>query len=160
MSKHKMEIFLCVMPFILLFSPMAHVRYYFENFMGNGFEFFSEMAIYATNEKNDHEVFYTEYISDINHKNDVINIPSRYRRYKFYFSGILINGVKDVEIFVNNKQVDDVDLSFPQGMNWFWDDFYLVKNFSCHINLRSETNVITIKSGNTVQKIIVHVGSD
>ena len=155
MDKYKTEIFfLVVVPFIFLFSPMAHVRYYYESFTGDGFEFFSNFAICAENKNGDYEIFDTDY------GNNVINISSRYRRGSFYFSGELINGIKDVEIIVNNKPVDDVDLSFPQGMRWFWEHFYLVKNFSCYINLKIGTNVVIMKSGKTIQKIRVNVGSD
>ena len=72
----------------------------------------------------------------------------------------IINGIKDVFVSVNNEPVSDVSLSFPQGNRWFWEDFYLMKIFSCDIKLRSGTNVITIKSGKRKEKIIVHVGSD
>lgn len=106
MSKYKIEIFLLVIvPFIFLFSPMAHVRYYYESFTGDELEFFSNFAIYAENKNGDYEIFDTVY------GNNVINISSKYKRGSFYFSGELINGIKDVEIIVNNKPVDDVDLS-------------------------------------------------
>ena len=156
MNRYSTEImFIGTVLLVYLFSPFAYVRYYYEAFFDDNTEFFSDIAICAYNEKNnDYEV------CELSMNGNTIYIPEKCIRYTFYFSGKLINGIKDVSVSVNNKQIDDVSLSFPQGNHFFWEHFYLVKSFSCDINLRGGSNIIIIKSGETTERIIVRIGSD
>lgn len=148
-------IFILIPTFILWFSPFSYVRYYYEDFTeGYYSEVFSGIAICATSEKKDGDYEVFENDSDRN----VIYIPSKYRKYKFYFSGEIVNGIKDVYVSVNNEPVENIGTSGPQGMYYFWEEIFLVKRFSGYINLKSGTNVIVLKSGKAKEKIIVKVG--
>ena len=77
MGKYKIEIFfLLIVPFVFLFCPGAHIRYYCESVVGNSHEFFSKVTVCAYND-NDSEVF------GDNYGKNVINIPYKYRKYDF-----------------------------------------------------------------------------
>ena len=145
-------IYTMVITFVILFSPFSYLRYYYETFQMDSPEFFMDIFIRAENEKNnDYEIFedYSEKI--------IINVPSKYRNYKFYLGGRILNGVRDVCISVNNEPVNNVHLSFPQGMNFFFDTIYLEKNFGCYVSLRAGRNIVVIKSGNQKESVIVNL---
>ena len=69
----------------------------------------------------------------------------------------MINGGEGVLISVNNEPVSNVDLSFPQGNKFFYEDFYLDKRFIATIKLKRGRNTIGIKSGNTNEKLVVYL---
>ena len=147
-------VYVLVVTFILWFSPFSYLKYYYETFQRDSPEFFTDIFIRAKNEKNDDYEIFEDYSEKI-----IINIPSKYRNYKFYLGGIMINGGRDVYISVNNEPIDSVYLSSPQGMHFFFEKIYLEKNFGCYVSLRTGRNIIVIKSGNSKETVIVNLHS-
>ena len=109
-----------------------------------------EECVGAGNDKREHDFEIFEFSDE-----KKIYIPEKYASYRFWFTGELVNGGEKVYVSVNNEPINDVDLSYPQGNRWFYEDIYLVKRFFADIKIKSGRNTIVIKSGNRMEKFIV-----
>ena len=155
--EHKNQILVTLLIIIFLsfpLSPLAHIRYFYETHFSSqkAPNFFVDECVGARNGKREHdyEMFYF-------YDEKQIYVPEKYASYEFWVTGEMINGGEGVLISVNNEPVSNVDLSFPQGNKFFYEDFYLDKRFIATIKLKRGRNTIGIKSGNTNEKLVVYL---
>lgn len=144
-SRTNIVIFLWILlPLLYIASIGGQARYYIESALGKESAFFSDISITAYNQKGDYDVFDAEVIK-FSSKYIVI-IPSKYRKYDFYFSGRIWNSARDVSMTVNNVPVE-TDVSLPESTCFFWENLYLERHFSSEITSLKSSNVIVVKSG-------------
>ena len=153
-KNHILVTLLIVSVLLFTLSPFAHIRYFYELHFSTckAPNFFMEECVGARNEKREHDYE----LFDFNDEKQIY-IPEKYASYEFWITGEMINGGEEVLISVNNEPVKDVDLSFPQGNNWFYEDYYLEKRFFANIKLKRGRNTIGLKSGNQTEKLTVYI---